>query len=257
MKLFKKLKFLDFLLISVFMLAAVFLFQFFNPKEEWIDLSVYVTNIPVFQANSLSVGDVEKNPSGELIAQIERIETYSTQISPASSIITRDISVNKDVFVNVKILTKVNSRTGDFEYKNKPVKVGSQIEFRFNTGFISGKVVSFGNINEIEPEEKLITLVLYNQWSWFADSLKTDDVILDEDGDKEKIIAVISKTVNPTQVDPGQVGKVDIILKAKIKVQKFGDEFIFRRDERIAVGETISFTTGGTRVQDALIQKIQ
>ncbi|MBI3289817.1 hypothetical protein HYZ78_00290 [Candidatus Microgenomates bacterium] len=260
MRFLKKLKFLDFLIITAVLLAGVILFRFFNPQQQWVDASVYATNIPLFQASALSVGDVEKDPSGNLTAEIIRIRVYDTPQS---------LVANKDVLVSVKLLARVNPRSGDFEYKNKVLKIGTAVDMRFDTGFIAGKVASIGEkIRPGKMEERIVTIVLYEQWPWVADSIKVGDEEKRERGqDGENILEVVAKEVKPAEVlvvtsggrafksiDPR---KVDITLKIKLLVRKYGDELVFRNDERVAVGELISFTAGKTRIKDALVKSIE
>lgn len=257
MKFIKRLRLLDYLIIAIVILAGVILFRFFNPKEQWTDISVLVQNVTIFQANSLQKGDIEKSPTGEEIAQLLALDVFDTPDTPAS---------NKDLFLYAKILAKVNGRSGDLEYKNRIIKIGSPIELRFSSGIINGRVMEMGDVSQqVATESKTVTVNLYDQWPWLADSLKEGDSEVDQNG--EKIVEVVEKEAKPAEItvttaggetllrtDPG---KVDIALKVKMQVRAFGDELVFQKDKKVIVGETISFNIGNVKVKDGLITNIE
>lgn len=253
--LLRKLRFIDYLIICVVILGGFILFKFFNPEERWVDASIAVSNIPFFQVNAIHINDIEKDPSGEKIAEVLGIKVFDT---PQSRV------ANKDVSLEVKLLVNINSKTGEFEFKNKIIKVGSPIEFRFNNGYIKGVVATLGETKQKE-ETKILTIKLYNQWPWLADGIAIGESELGENG--QKLVEVLSKDIKSAEItvttSSGQTliqtdpRKVDITLKIKVQVQKFNNDLLFRQDERVVVGENFSFNAGDTRIKDALIEKIE
>lgn len=212
-------------------------------------------NIPLFQAQSVKVGDIEKDSSGKKIAEIVNLQVYDTP----QSVVTK-----KDIYVKLRLLVKINSRSGELEYKNKIIKVGSPVEFRFNSGLIAGKIAELGGKEE-KIEIKTITIKLYDQWPWFADSIEVGAGETDEKG--EKIIKVLSKEVKPAEItvttQNGQtvittdLRKVDVTLTAKIQLANIKNQYVFRQDQRIIIGELISFNAGSTRIKDGYIVDIK
>ncbi len=253
----KKLRPLDYLIIIVVILAGVILFKFFNPQEQWTDISVLTQNVTIYQANSLQKGDIEKSPTGEKIAQLLDIDIFDTPDNPIS---------NKDLFIRAKILAKVNNRSGDLEYKNKIIKIGSPIELRFNSGIIQGKILEMKNIgSQAATQTKIITAKLYDQWPWFAESLKAGDGEVNQNG--EKIVELLEKEVKPAEITVTTAGgetllrtdprKTDLTLKVKMQVRAFENEWIFQKNKRLIAGETVSFNIGQTKVKNALIANIE
>lgn len=252
----RKLKPLDYLIILIVLLAVFILFRFLNPEEKWIDAVIVANEVPFFQAHSLHVGDIEKDPNGEKTAEIVRIKAYDTPTT---------LQVKKDVLIRLKLLVKVNSRSGEYEYKNKIIKVGSPIELRFNTGQFNGKVAELDVLGDKQYEDKTLTLIVYDEWPWLADSIKIG--AFEKDDSNQKIIEVLEKqvqTAEMTVVDEAgntllrtNPRKVDITLKIKVKVRKFGEELIIRQDEKIAIGENIAFNAGETRIKEALIENVE
>lgn len=253
-----ELHFLDYLIILAVALGAIILFSFFNPENTWIEIAIYDKNVPVYQAQSLKIGDFEKSPSGETIAEIIGLEIFDTPTTP---------TVNKDILIKSKILVKINPRSKEYEYKNKILKVGTPIELRFNNGIVSGIVSAIHDTEEDKDNsvEKIITVIVYGQYPWLADSIKIGSGEMDEGG--KKVIEVLSKESSPAQVttttaigdmvlrtDPQ---KVDITLQVKIRAQTFGDQIVFRGEKRILIGEILTFNAGITRVKDAFIISIE
>lgn len=255
----RKLHFLDYLIILAVILGGVVLFKFFNPEEEWINLEVMDANIPVYQANAVKQGDIEKDPTGETIAEVLGITIYSNLQSSVNA--ANGPTSNKDIRIQVKIKSKINSRTGEYEYKNKIIKVGSPIELRLTTGQINGIVSSIGGDAEEKFEPVEVTLKIYEQWPWYADSIETGVSASTEN--LQARVEVLEKIVEPAEItidtESGQriltrdPQKVDITLRVKMLVQRYGSTIVFKKDQTIIVGEKVSFVFNRTKITDAYI----
>lgn len=254
---FRKLRLLDYLIIITVILAGIILFKFFNPEEKWITATISANNIPLFQATSFHVGDFEKDPNGKKIAEILSVQAYHTP---------QNLVANKDIFVTVKLLARINPRNKELQYKNKIIKIGSPIEFMFTSGFLWGKIADLEGSNlQGQLKTKIITLRLYDQWPWFADAIKIGTGEIGENG--EKISEVILKEVKPAEMTTttaeGQTllqtnpRKVEITIKMRVKVLEINGQFIFRKDKTVIIGETMSFDAGDTRIDGAFIEKIE
>lgn len=260
LNLIKKLTVVDYLIIILILLAGIIAYKFFNPEEKWIYLSVVADNVPFFQAQSLRVGDFEKDPAGRQIAQITDLNIFTN----SKSVSTTD----KDLLIRTKSLAKINPRSGEYEYKNKIVKIGSPIDFRFSTGQISGKISNFAveesNLNS-QKMTKILSVKAYGQWPWIADGLKIGNGEKDESD--QNIIELVSKEVEPAQITVvnanGQTllqndpTKVDLSLKLKVIAREQANEFIFRQDEKIAIGVQLSFYIGNVWIKNAFITSIE
>ncbi len=254
-----RLKLLDYLIIIAILLFGLILFKFLYPNEQWINVAVNSNNNPFFVANSLKVGDFEKTSSGKKIAEVTKVQIFRSFQTADSKI------AQKDIFLNAKILVKINSRSGEFEYKNKIIKVGTPIDFSFNSGQMTGKIVTLGGQKQEGRTDVILTLKMYSEWPWFADDLKIGDG--ETDGTGQRVLELISKDVAPAQMTTVGSGgethlttdprKVDIIIRAKIKVQKIGEDLIFKGDQRIVKGDLFSSNAGNTLIKDALIESIE
>lgn len=261
-KIIKKLKILDYLILTILFLIIIGAFIFFRTEKKWVPVLVLGQDMPLFQANSFHVGDIEKNASGKKIAEITKIESYDTA---GQSI------VQKDVFLETKILVNVNPKSGDYEYKNKPVKIGGTIDLRFNSVQLQfAKVIDIDDIDRYKNRQiKTITFKVYNQWDWFADSIHIGDKY--KTNTEETIIEIISKETRPSEIlvdevdkSSGQVAKavnphkLDIILKTKINAYVISsDTLVIQRNKRIQIGSLFSFPIGNTIIQNALVTNIE
>lgn len=259
----KKLTLIDYLIVIVLVAGILIAYQFLNPEEKWVNVTVIYPNAPIFQAYAVRLGDFEKDPSGKKIAEIDGIQVYDI-----SNNITTVISnnSNKDLFIQGKILVKLNPRSKEYEFKNKNIKVGTQIELRFNSGLVNGTVADIEGVGlTSQNQTKIITLKMYSQWPWLADNIKIGDAEQNSQG--QKTAEIISKDVVPAVITLDTISgdrlikndpqKVDITLKVRVLVNKIGDDLLFGRDKRVIVGELFSFSAGNTLISDANIIKIE
>ncbi len=254
----KKLKLLDYLIIILVLLAAVIFYKFVHHKQKWINVTALAYS-NVFLANSMQPQDYEVDSSGKKIALVRSFETVDT---PA---LNGNQFVNKLLIMNISMLVDTNSRSTVLQYKNQPLAVGSQIDLNFNSAKIQAYISEIEGSIPKKMEERILTVIIYNQWPWFADSINIGDSQTDTSG--KKIIEVISKEVRPTQVvnvvSPGEVvdytgsTKVDITLKLKTQVEKINDKYIFRGYNNIFVGKAIPFTLGNVQINSAAITNIE
>jgi hypothetical protein len=254
----KKLKLLDWLIIIIFILALLLFYKFVHRQQKWIDIKV-LSYSTVFQANSLRIGDYEVDSSGKKIAVVNSFDVVDT---PA---LAQNPFLNKIVVLNMQILVDTNSRSNQIQYKNQPLAVGTQLNFDLNSATIQSYVSEMeGSYNKSE-QIKTLTVIVYNQWPWFADAIHVGDYKTDAAG--KKTIEVISKDTNPTQVvntvSVGEVvdytgsSKVDVTLRLKVLLQKSNGYYIFLGYNNIFVGRPITFTLGNLQITNAAVINIQ
>lgn len=256
----KNLKPLDYLIIIVFLLAVFLFYKFIHQEKKWINLTV-LSNSTVFQANSLKVGDYEVDSSGKKIAIVDNLEVVDTPPSQANSF------SDKILVINMLILADTRAQTGQIQYKNQPVGVGSQIQFDLNSAHLQTYVSEIeGNQAYKKTETIILTVNIYNQYPWFADSIKIREKVIDNKG--QDVAEVVSKEIIPAQVtnitSSGQSVastdplKVDIVLKIKALVQKINGNYIFRNYNAIFIGKVLSLlTVGQTQLGSGVITNIE
>jgi len=255
----KKLKLVDYLIIIAVIGAALLFYKFVHKQQRLINTTA-ISYATVFQANSLHNGDYEVDSSGKKIAILKNFEVVDT---PA---LAGNPFLNKILVLNIEMLVDTNSRSEQIQYKNQPLAVGSQINFDFNSATFQAYISEMEGETSLNKSEvtKTLTVIIYNQWPWFADSIHVGDYLTGSDG--QKIIEVLSKDVNTTQVvsaiSTGEVvdytgsSKVDITLKLKTRLQNANGYYIYQGYNNIFVGKPMSFTLGNTQIANAQVTKI-
>lgn len=256
MNIIKKLRFLDYIIILIVILALIVANKFFNPNEKWITVEMLDENLPISQTQSIRVGDIEKNPTGKKTAEIIAYQILDT---PGIS------NSNKDAVITAKLLVTITPYSEEYEYKNKIIKVGSPIELRFNQGLIAGVISDIDDVTSTKQATLILTIRQYAQWPWYTDSIKIGST--ETDSNNKKIAEVIDKVVTPAQVagetSSGQrvlttdPQKVDMTLKVKVTAQQFGHRYVFRKNSTLLIGERISLNLGKTRLKDVSITDIE
>lgn len=231
------------------------IWRFIFPKEMWVEAFILDDKVSYFRSNSMKVGDIEKNPSGKKIAEVIGVEFYSLPQS------TQD-----NLYLKTRLLVQVSSKNGDYQFKSKIIKTGTGVQLLLNSASVDGTVLDLGtSIKPRNLEFKTLTLALYSERPWFADSIKVG--LGDDNGGGQKLLEVISKSTEPAKmtvtlqngstlvaVDPQNV---DIILKVRVAVEEIGSRIVFRNNDDLGIGTKISFRVGNVFVDSAFITNIE
>lgn len=256
----KTLKLLDYLIIIIILLAVILFYKFIRQEKKWINLTV-LSYATVFQANSLKVGDYEVDSSGKKIAIIDNFEVVDTPPFQENPLF------DKTLVIDMSVLADSKPKTDQIQYKNEPLAVGSQVLFNLNSARLLTFVLEIeGNIANKKTETKTLTANIYNQWPWFADSIKVGGKVMDSAG--QEVAEVILKDVTPAKVTNVTSGgesvastdplKVDILLKIKAKVRKIGNSYIFRDYNNISIGKNLPLLiVGQTQLGSGVVTNIE
>jgi hypothetical protein len=254
----KKLKLLDYSLIIIILLGALIFFRYIGQEKEWISIrAIAYSNI--LQEKSLRIGDFETDASGNKTAIVKGVEFFDAVDDRSNDF------QDKTLILDLSLLVDVDKRTGRIQYKNRPVRAGSQVEFNFNNLFAQTYVAEIlTDEQEAHIEYKTLTLELYNRRPWLSDSIAVGSSKIGFN--KDKIVEVISKDTKPTNFANAFQGEsvtafdpsnVDINLKVKAKLQSINNSYVFQGYNQIYIGDTISFTVGNVQINDATIIKIE
>ncbi|HVZ66871.1 MAG TPA: hypothetical protein VG917_01285 [Patescibacteria group bacterium] len=256
-KIFKKFGILDFIILLVIALSILIFSKFIHHKSTWINVDA-VAYGSVFQANSLHAGDSETEPSGKKIAEINSVDIQDSPLSGQNTVFS------KIVVLHLKILAdSVNG--GGIQYKNQPIRIGSQIDFTFSSTFVQAYISGIDGSNNYNYVYKTVTLVLYNRWPWLADAVNVGDTKKDQRG--YTLVKIIGKNASPAEVSntdsSGQsvIGydnaKIDLTLKLNIRAQKINNELIFQGYNNLSVGNQITININNASLLNGYITKIE
>lgn len=255
----KKLRFVDYLIIIILLLALVLFYKFVHHEQRIINVSA-ISYSNVTQANSLHIGDFETDSSGKRIAVLKSFEVVDNTPPPGAPF------ANKILVLNLDLLVDVSSKTNQVQYKNQALGAGSQIEFKLNSADIN-----YAYISDVEGSskkdlvQKVITVNIYNKYPWLADSIKVGDSQIGVGGNK--VLEVLSKEVVPAQITNATSGgesvgtidplKVDITLKLKVQLQKVNNDYVFKGFYNVFIGKPLSLSVGKTAIDDAQVTNIE
>ena len=111
-------------------------------EEKWISLRVKFSMLSQEIASVVKEGDIEKDSSGRIIAKIQSII-----IARPSSVLSVDGErsiilehpFNKDLVLSLNLLCQ--ERNGAYYFRNRPIKVGLDINFATDFYSISGTII--------------------------------------------------------------------------------------------------------------------
>lgn len=238
------------ILISVLLifLAAVFLIpsvsRYFNRKQVLMPVRLLVvgnlsgTGLTLprhWVADSLSVGDVERSPSGKVLARLKGIQRYEE-------------GFNKVAILDVELSTSEDPLTGQYSFKQKDLLIGSTLELALGRVLVFGEVISFPDKNKPADTEIIVTGYLYSQRDWLVDAISVGDIMT---SGKEKEVAgkILSKQIFPAnteyRVDEGFIlGKNsaryrDIKVTLSLKVEKRDTGYVFASLQPVKVNNRL------------------
>lgn len=267
-RLFKKISVFEILIGVLILLALVFVMIQTRSKKEWVKTEIkisssswwqtYYTSPPFWLGESIKVGDQEFNSQGNKIAEVLDIKTY--ELSGGGEATTR-----KDFYLTLNLQVTKDRRTQKLKFKNQPLEIGAPIELHLKNTFIPGLVTNIeGLTNDKETEELIVEGIWLNTFPWNAEAIPIGGEM--KDGMGRIVAKIIDRQINLADMvittDDGRVLvrknplKRDVLIKAKILVKKQGENFYFREDQKVKIGENLFFHLPGVDVEWLSIRKI-
>ena len=169
-----------------------------------------------------------------------------------------------DVYLLMKLKVTKMGKIGKYNFKRSAIGVGSPVDFEFPSLQFSGTII---NISEKPIREKYITKIinLTKKWAlpWEFEAIKLNDKYFNG---HEVVFEIIDKKSYPSQEIYNYSGlyypveserKINIFLKAKIKVKEENNQLIFGEEQVIVPGKTINIATENFQFNDYLVAKIE
>ncbi|MFV1917556.1 MAG: hypothetical protein ACC618_03710 [Patescibacteria group bacterium] len=240
--------------LLIFILALGFLvFLSFSFKEKPASVRVGVkiwsprwwsrnTIPPYWLADAISVGDKEIDVFGKPVAEVKDIQVFETSDNV------------KDVYLTVGLAANHSKKTGKYTFKGQPVEVGAPIELHLGNTFIQGLVTFVSKEQEVQ-DELIVTGKMINTkdgrgiypFPWEAEAVNVGDKMTDGQG---RVVAeIVDRRIKlPDHLTTDALGNVhvrknplkrDATFKIKIKVSRRGDNYYFRGEQKVKVGEKL------------------
>jgi len=241
-----------FVFLMVFF-GVVVVVKYFGRKPQWRTIRVDVggrnwkdvwggdnTKPPFWLSDKIKVDDEERGVDGRVIARILKVENYERSDESA------------DLYLIVSIKGELNKRTGKFVFKGREVEVGAPIEMSFLRVRVLGQVIDDSYPDEgYKKKEFMITGRWERQEACVVKEVKVGEEMI-ERSSGEVIAEILEvKTELPTSsiflqsdyrnnvVVDNDPERMDVVIKAKILMERIDDRWFFAGHQGVKVGRAI------------------
>jgi len=248
---------------------TVFLVKYFGIKREWKIIRVevikknwtenydpYGYRAPFWLSDKIKVGQTEKDPnSGRTIATLVGLEDYERGGEEA------------DIYLTVKVEVYLNQRSGQYQYRDLPLELGSSITLNLNNILVVGQVTD----TDVPPagyptKNLLVTIFDRNVEDWICNQIKPG-LTMRNRANNEVVAQVVSvKTEPPTyQLIVSENSRLtidnspnkDLTVTVKIKAQQIDGRWYFGGHQNIKVGGAIYITPDTAAMPAAEVRNIE
>ena len=160
------------IILCIGMVLSMITLKIVTAKDEYIEVEMLSTagdwwysdqQAPSWLADSLMVGDKERNIQGKTSAEILDLHSYQD-------------GSRKIVSLRVKLLVTKNKITGKYLFRQQTLEIGSFISLSLSTTKFNGSVVSINGVrNESEIIPKTIKVRIYYMRPWLAEYIRIGD----------------------------------------------------------------------------------
>lgn len=203
---------------------------------------------PAWLVDNIKKGDQELSVSGKITAEVMDIQSYED-------------GNNKVTFLKVKLLVDKNKKLNTYKYKQKALEVGSTVDLLLGTNRIYGSVTSIEDENALSNNNQKylkIRIILYGQYSWFADNIKIGDKMETGFEGEQTLSEVLSKTVRKSQtISKNYYGLVDVELEVKVLVNDRQGLNYFANYQPIKVGNLMYIPMKSYNLYGAYVMGIE
>ena len=243
--------------ISIFIAIVAFVgfvsvFKLFTAKGQVVYTTVKVSqglwwantlNAPVWMIQNLKKGDIEKSLTGSPVAEILEVRYYPAQNQSIQS-------EQYSIFLTVKLTADYNTRRNTYSFKRSTIGIGSPIEFEFNSGLISGTVISLSN----QPPQnqyvnKIVTLYKPFVERSEYDAIQIGDKYFDGTAERIKIIDKSGVQASGGYIDGRNIGFNDNLMDVEVTVmmnlKQVGNSLMYNDEYVVQTGRGINFETAG------------
>lgn len=254
-----------FLLLIFFIVFFVFLFSFykiFYQKPTYIFTKIKVsqgfwwaqTAKPPFWylkgfENLIKNNEKEYDLSGNLQSEIIEYRVYPSKIAN-----------QYDIFLTMKLKVAKLNHLNKYSFKRSAIGISAPVDFEFPSLQFSGTIIDISEKPFSEKyQEKIFYLVKPFAYDFEYDSIKINDKYYDG---KENVVEILDKQIlndekwlinNYNNINFGK----NILIKAKFKIKKENNNYIFAEEQIIKPGAPVFFETTNFRFENYLVNKIE
>ena len=176
-----------------------------------------------------------------------------------------------EIYLTLKLKVTGSQKTKKYNFNRSAIGVAAPIDLEFPTTQVSGTIIE---LSEKPINDKLIEKTIYMTkkyaYPWEYDAISVGDKFYNG---REVVFEVLEKSQSdsyenaiststtgefPNITDPSQTElRKYITVKAKIKVRRFGNKFIFGEQHIISPGLTSPISTDSYAFNNFLIERIE
>ena len=202
----------------------------------WENNSYQSVKPPFWLSEKIKINDIERGVDGSEIAEVLRVENYE-----------RD-DEKTDVYLIMKVKTEFNGKMKKHVFKGRAIEVGSMVELRLSSVLVRAQI-----IDDQVPEEgyKQKQVIVQGRWLnqefWSVNQIRVGDTMTNR-GNNQVVAEVLSVWSEPATINLSRIGqlsitsgsrRVDGLIKFKILLVKYGDEWYFAGHQKVKVGRDI------------------
>lgn len=260
---FKKNYYIPVFFICIILVGIVSLYKLFFSNPTYVYVKVKINNgpWPAWLIKNLKKGDIQKKPNGQMEVQILGVTYYPSYntYAPYSP------SGPFDVYLSLKL--RVDKMKDKYSFYRSVISVNAPIDLEFPNSQFNSTIISLSTRPLIERyENRTIYLTKRFAYSWEYDAIKVGDKYFDG---QQNVFEILDKNYSYTndliatqyRITPNHLiesnNRRDIIVKARVRVEKFGDQLVFGEEQTLSMGKAFNITTNSFTSTDSVISKIE
>lgn len=213
----------------------------------------------IWIANGIQRGEITYGQFGNPKAEILRVRRYPTGFSS-----------QYDVYVTLKLAATYNEKNGEYNYDRSILSIGSPIAVQFTTINLTGSVMELSpRPFEEKYEDRIIYLVnkggYATDFTYRYDSIQAGDKYYDGEEtvfevlekSLEKNILVEGNDITSTFYEGEISSNQNIVVKARIKVQKRADYLLYGEENIVNANAFIPIATHNYLFENFNVRKIE
>lgn len=213
----------------------------------------------IWLISNIKKGLVQRDLLGNPIATILQVKNY-----PVSS------NNQYDAFIDLKLKVNANNNTKEYSFNRTSIGVGSPIDLEFPSLQISGTITDISTTPVTEEYiEKIIYLTKNYAYPWEYDAIKIGDIysdgqnivfkILDKsESMNDQVVSVVEAfDFAPSLINSQHESRVNITVKAEVKVVKERDKLVFGEEKLLEVGKPFYISIPSYSFLDYTISKVE
>lgn len=232
---FKDLKLVDVAALMVFGASVLLAYFFLLRRAEYINVILRVSQSDLINSET---GGISATLPAWYLEKIRVDDFDSLKKSDISIVKTLEYQNNsneKIMYVTLKLATVFDKKTGGYTYGGIPLLVGSYQNFRYKNVMLRGIIQEVNWLGQ-EREEKVLEVEARADVGDYLAKKIVKGLTINDSNDRElvKIEAV-------SLGNGSKKGNLEVKLKMKVVVEKFGDVFLYGGEKTIKIGEETKF----------------